>query len=118
MKRVVYATPLLLVVTLICAAQSPPGKPLIPSQRRVLVRLCYCFSYSPLLTRFSTVKPAFFASETESGLSLVGELKFEMTRRTGFLQAGQAFSSAALSGRRRVKRPPHAAQLPSHSSYS
>src|SRR6185503_10047989 len=80
--------------------------------------MSYCFSYSPLLTRFNTVKPAFFASEIESGLSFVGEVKLEMTLRTGFLQAGHAFISAALNGRRRVNRPPHAAQLPPHSSYS
>jgi hypothetical protein len=36
----------------------------------------------------------------------------------GFLQAGQAVSSFAVNGRRKVKRPPHAAQLPSHNSYS
>lgn len=78
----------------------------------------YCFSYSPLLTLFSTVNPAFLASETDSGLSFWGELKPEMSLRTGFLQAGQALSSAAVTGRRKVKRPPQAAQLPSHSSYS
>lgn len=78
----------------------------------------YCFSYSPLLTRFKTVNPAFLASGTESGFSFIGELKLEMIFRTGFLQAGQAFSSAAVTGRRRVNRPPHAAQVPSQSSYS
>ena len=78
----------------------------------------YCFSYSPLLIRLRTVKPAFLASETESGLSFCGELKLEMIFRTGFLQAGHAFSSAAVTGRRNVKRPPQAAHVPSHSSYS
>src|SRR5262249_49319515 len=46
----------------------------------------YCRSYSPLLTRFNTVNPAFFASEIER---LFGELKADQAFRTGFLQAGQ-----------------------------
>ena len=78
----------------------------------------YCRSYSPLLTRFNTVNPAFFASLTESGLVIVGVLKAENTFRTGFLQAGQCVSGFALSGRRSVNVPPQAAQEPSHSSYS
>ena len=45
----------------------------------------YCRSYSPLLTFFRTVKPAFLASEIET---VFGELKDEKTLRTGFLQAG------------------------------
>lgn len=49
----------------------------------------YCFSYSPLLTRLSTVNPAFLASVTDRGLSFIGELNVEMIFRTGFLQAGQ-----------------------------
>jgi hypothetical protein len=48
----------------------------------------------------------------------MGELKEEMIFRTGFLQAGQAFNSGAVTGRRRVNRPPQAAQVPSQSSYS
>src|SRR6202030_1790587 len=51
----------------------------------------YCFSYSPLLTRFSTLKPAFFASEIES---VLGELNVENTFRTGFLHAGQLVNGA------------------------
>jgi len=80
--------------------------------------LFYCRSYSPLLTRFSTVNPAFLASVTESGFSFAGELKVEMILRTGFLQAGHWVRAAALSGRRNVNRPPHTTQLPAHSSYS
>lgn len=80
--------------------------------------LPYCRSYSPLLTRLSTVKPAFLASETESGFSFTGELKPEMIFRTGFRQAGHRVKGGALSGRRKVKWPPHAVQLPSQSSYS
>ena len=45
----------------------------------------YCLSYSPLLTRFNTVNPAFFASEIET---VFGELNVDQTLRTGFLQAG------------------------------
>ena len=77
----------------------------------------YCRSYSPLLTRFRTVKPAFFASLTDT-LSFVGALNVEMILRTGFRQAGQCVNGAAFSGRRRVNRPPQAVQLPSHNSYS
>src|SRR5688572_31689387 len=75
--------------------------------------LRYCRSYSPLLTRLRTVKPAFLASVTERGFSFVGVLKPEMIFRTAFLQAGHFVSSGALSGRRRVNLPPHAEQLPS-----
>jgi len=78
----------------------------------------YCRSYSPLLTRFSTVKPAFLASVTDSGLSFIGELNEEMILRTGFLQAGQCVSGLAESGRRSVNFPPHTLQSPSHNSYS
>src|ERR1043165_3563763 len=56
----------------------------------------YCFSYSPLLTRFRTVKPAFFASEIESAL---GELNVDQILRTGFLHAGQFVNGLAVSGR-------------------
>lgn len=80
--------------------------------------LSYCRSYSPLFTRFNTVNPAFLASVIDSGLVMEGVLKLVMTLRTGRLQAGQAFSSGAERGRRRVNAPPQAAQLPSHSSYS
>lgn len=75
----------------------------------------YCLSYSPLLTRFSTVNPAFFASEIDSAF---GELKVENTLRTGFLHAGQWVKGLASSGRRSVNRPPHTLQSPSQSSYS
>ncbi len=75
-------------------------------------------SYSPLFTRFSTANPAFLASLIETGLVMLGVLNPEMSFRMGFLQAGQAVSSFAVNGRRKVKRPPHAAQLPSHNSYS
>ena len=75
----------------------------------------YCLSYSPLLTRLSTVKPAFFASEIES---LLGELKEERTLRTGFLQAGHWLKGAAESGRRKTNLPPQTLQSPSQSSYS
>lgn len=78
----------------------------------------YCRSYSPLLTFFNTVNPAFLASLTESGFSLIGELKLEMIFRTGFLQAGQLVSGAAESGRRKVNLPPQTLQSPSHNSYS
>src|SRR5260370_22041762 len=75
----------------------------------------YCLSYSPLLTRLSTVKPAFFASEIES---LLGELKEEKTLRTGFLQAGHWLKGAAESGRRKTNLPPQTLQSPSQTSYS
>src|SRR6185295_16517154 len=68
----------------------------------------YCRSYSPLFTRLSTVKPAFLASLKETGFVSFGVLKLVMTLRTGFLHAGHFVSSAALNGRRKVKRPPHA----------
>lgn len=81
-----------------------------------MFRVCrYCRSYSPLDTRFSTVNPAFLASEMDN---VLGELKVEKTLRTGFLHAGHLVSGAALSGRRNVNLPPQMAQLPSHSSYS
>jgi hypothetical protein len=75
----------------------------------------YCRSYSPLLTRLRTVNPAFFASEIET---VLGELKVDHTRRTGFLQAGHLVNGGADSGRRKVNFPPHAAHFPSQSSYS
>ncbi len=75
----------------------------------------YCLSYSPLLTRLRTVKPAFLASEKER---VLGELKDERTFRTGFLQAGHFVKGGAESGRQRVNLPPHTAQLPLISSYS
>jgi hypothetical protein len=75
----------------------------------------YCRSYSPLLTRFRTVNPAFLASEIESAL---GELKVDHTRRTGFLHAGHLVNGAAERGRRKANFPPQAAQFPSQSSYS
>lgn len=88
------------------------------SEKRPRLTRCHCRSYSPLLTRLRTVKPAFLASVTDSGFSLMGELKVERTLRTGFLQAGQFVSGLAESGRRRVNFPPHTAQPPSVSSYS
>jgi len=61
------------------------------------------------------VNPAFFASEIET---VLGELKVDHTRRTGFLQAGHLVNGGADSGRRKVNFPPHAAHFPSQSSYS
>lgn len=81
-------------------------------------RFCYCRSYSPLPIRLSTLKPAFLASEIESGLSFIGELNAERILRTGFLQAGQCVSGDAERGRCRVNLPPQTLQLPSHNSYS
>ena len=78
----------------------------------------YCGSYSPLPALLRTVKPAFLASEMESGFSFIGEVNVEMTLRTGFWHAGQCVNGAALSGRRNVNRPPHTVHSPSHSSYS
>ena len=63
----------------------------------------YCFSYSPLPSFLRTVKPAFFASEMETGFSFIGELNVESTLRTGLRQAGQWVNGAALSGRRSAK---------------
>ena len=77
-----------------------------------------CLSYSPLPSRLRTVNPAFLASETDSGLSFIGELKDEKTLRTGFLHAGQLVSGLADSGRFNVNFPPHTVQPPSHNSYS
>ncbi len=81
-------------------------------------RSFYCLSYSPLLTFFKTVNPAFLASETESGFNFTGELNVEIILRTGFLQAGQCVSGAAESGRCKVNLPPQTLQSPSQSSYS
>ena len=78
----------------------------------------HCRSYSPLLRRLRTVKPAFLASEMESGLSLWGVEKPEMILRTGFLQAGQLVRGLAERGRLRVNLPPQARHSPSQSSYS
>jgi hypothetical protein len=78
----------------------------------------YCFSYSPLPERFNTVNPAFFASEIDSGLSLMGELKLEKTFLTGRLHAGQFVNGLAESGRLSVNLPPQTLQSPSHNSYS
>lgn len=78
----------------------------------------HCRSYSPRPTRFSTVNPAFFASEIETGLVIAGAWKVDSSFRTGRLHAGHWVNGLALNGRLRVNRPPHATQLPSHSSYS
>jgi len=78
----------------------------------------HCLSYSPLPIFLSTVKPAFFASEKDTGLSFCGELKLEMILRTGFLHAGQFVSGLAESGRFNVNFPPQTLHSPSHSSYS
>ncbi len=80
-----------------------------------LIRNSHCFSYSPLLTRFKTVNPAFLASEIESAF---GELNVDHTFRTGFLHAGHWVRGAAETGRRRVNFPPQTLQSPSQSSYS
>src|SRR5438045_2636174 len=72
-------------------------------------------SYSPLLTRFSTVNPAFLASVIESGFSRVGELNVEINLRTGFLHAGHWARGVAPKGRRKVNLPPQARHSPSHS---
>jgi hypothetical protein len=66
----------------------------------------------------STVNPAAFASLTDTGLVIAGVLKLEITFRTGRRHAGQCVNGFALNGRRNVKRPPHAAHVPSHNSYS
>ena len=42
------------------------------------------------------MKPAFFASETESGFSFTGELNVEMILRTGFLQSGHFVNSGKM----------------------
>jgi hypothetical protein len=78
----------------------------------------YCFSYSPLPSRFRTVNPAFLASEMDRGLLCTGELKLEMSLRTGLLHKGHLVSSGALIGRRRVNFPPQTMHSPSQSSYS
>ena len=75
----------------------------------------YCFSYSPLPTRFRTVNPAFLASEIDTAL---GELNVDHTLLTGFLQAGQFVNCGALNGRRSVNLPPQTLHSPSHNSYS
>jgi hypothetical protein len=45
-------------------------------------------SYSPFETRFSTVKPAFLASEIDTGLLIEGVLNPEISFLTGLRQAG------------------------------
>ncbi len=47
-----------------------------------------------------------------------GVVNPEINLRIGFRHAGHAVNGGAVIGRRRVKRPPQAAQLPSQSSYS
>lgn len=64
------------------------------------------------------MNPAFFASVTDNGFSFIGELNVENTFRTGFLHAGHFVNGFADSGRFNVNFPPHAAQFPSHNSYS
>jgi len=54
----------------------------------------------------------------EVGFNLMGELKDEMTFRTGLLQAGHCVNGLALNGLSRVKRPPQTLQSPSQSWYS
>jgi hypothetical protein len=78
----------------------------------------YCFSYSPLPTRFRTVNPALLASAMDNGFNLVGELTCEMIFRTGFRQSGHLASGGREAGRRRLNWPPQTLQSPSHSSYS
>lgn len=78
----------------------------------------HCRSYSPLLTRLSTVNPAFLASDTDTGLSILGEWTREMTLRTGFLHKGQCVNGGAFSGRRSSKPLRQATQPPfSQGSY-
>ena len=48
----------------------------------------------------------------------MGELKAEMTFRTGFLQAGHWVNGFALNGRSKVNLPPQTLQSPSLNSYS
>jgi hypothetical protein len=95
----------------LCRLHATPPWPL---QEEETVR-SHCLSYSPLLTRFRTLKPAFLASEMENDR---GELKLEKTLRTGFLQAGHLVKGEAERGRKRVNFPPQTAQSPSQSSYS
>jgi hypothetical protein len=78
----------------------------------------YCFSYSPFPTRFKTVNPAFFASETDSGFNFVGEFTSEIIFRTGFLHSGQFVNAGRDAGRRRLNFPPQTLQSPPQSSYS
>ncbi len=94
----------------------PEGLDAVSRLKPRIIKLApYWRSYSPLLTRLSTVNPAFLASEIESAL---GELKVDHTRRTGFLHAGHLVNGGAESGRHKVNFPPHTTQSPSHSSYS
>jgi hypothetical protein len=71
-----------------------------------------------LPTRFKTVKPAFFASEMESGFSFMGELTVDMSFRTGLRQRGHFSRGGRLAGRRRLNFPPQTLQSPLQSSYS
>ena len=60
-----------------------------------VIAAAYCFSYSPLLTRFNTVKPAFFASETER---FFGELKADHTLPNWFLASGTTGQRGSREG--------------------
>src|SRR5256885_650731 len=75
----------------------------------------YCLSYSPLPTLFSTVNPAFFASEIEL---LLEALNVDHTLRTGFLHAGQFVRCGVDKGRPSLNRPPHTLQARSQRWYS
>jgi hypothetical protein len=67
---------------------------------------------------FNTVNPAFLASVIDNGFNNDGVKNPEMILLTGFRHDGHCLRSGAVTGRRNVNRPPHAAQEPSQSSYS
>ena len=80
----------------------PRPRPQIRSAAKLLLSHCrYWRSYSPLLTRFRTVNPAFFASETESGFATEGELNegLEPSLPTPAPNREGAMRSRALAGR-------------------
>lgn len=74
-------------------------KKFMPKKERIRMKRRQSFSYTPL-SRFSiTVNPAFFASETERGASILGILTELIFFRIGFLQYMQRASGSRSAGR-------------------
>jgi hypothetical protein len=75
-------------------------------------------SYSPFSTRFQTLKPAFLASDTESGLTILGVENPLMSFCTGLRQSGHFSRGGAEIERFNEKLPLQIRQSPEQGSYS